>query len=198
MPSRLARLATSSSSASKPIAYAELVDAYPSASTEPRRNVSEAPSSTGAVASVRSPRTVVGSALTSSARTRATQVTTRPRAIAGSSSSGPMAVCGVNTPTRTACLDSRFRGEGTSGCGADEPELHRDGLDAELHQDGQVVRGQEALHLGDDTRLRLLRGRPVGVHDRSEEGPDVAALPVPVGRAHRAAVPDVEDGVARE
>src|SRR5215211_6313878 len=32
--------------------------------------------------------------------TRATQVTTRPRAIAGNSASGPIAACGVSTPMR--------------------------------------------------------------------------------------------------
>jgi hypothetical protein len=73
---------------------------------------------------------------------------------------------------------SRSRGHETELCGH--------GLDAQLHQEREVFRGQEALYLGDDLRLRLLGARPVGGLNRREEGLDrCAASPSPSARRGR-------------
>jgi hypothetical protein len=68
-----------------------------------------AASSSGAPVSARSPGGVVGgsrsaTAENESAETRTMRVPTRPRAIAGNSSSGPIAAWGVNTPIRITCV----------------------------------------------------------------------------------------------
>src|SRR5262245_41053578 len=79
-----------------------------------------------------------------------------------------------------------------------QPELGGDGLDAELHQELELVGRQVLLHPRHDCGVRLLRRRPVGRAHGLQESVDVAALPIEVTEPHRAAVTDEENGVAGE
>jgi RNA polymerase sigma factor (sigma-70 family) len=83
-------------SSSKPITYPDLVDAWPTTSTDSPASVLAASSRNGAAVSARSPSGVVGGSpsappVTDLSTTRRTRVTRRPGAIAGNSSSGPIA-----------------------------------------------------------------------------------------------------------
>src|SRR5262245_51522248 len=79
-----------------------------------------------------------------------------------------------------------------------QPELGRDRLDAQLHQELQLVRRLVLLHPADNGGLRPLRLGPVGVRDGLDEELDVAALPIPHLRPDRSSVTDVEDGILGE
>jgi hypothetical protein len=90
-PVRRDSLETMAASSSKPIAYAELVDAYPMTSIEPVARLSAAVSSSGDAVNARAPTGVGGPAVTLGAavsvETRTTAVTNRPGAIAANSTS---------------------------------------------------------------------------------------------------------------
>ena len=60
-----------------------------------------------------------------------------------------------------------------------QPELGRDRLDAQLHQELQLVGRLVPLHAPDDRGLRPLGIGPVGVRDGLDEELDVPALPIP-------------------
>src|SRR5215831_18517451 len=80
----------------------------------------------------------------------------------------------------------------------EQRQLFRDRLDAQLHQELQLVTRLIGLHSGDDGDFRPLRFRPVGPVNRLNERLDIATLPVPHLSTHGASVADVKDGVVRE
>ncbi|HKA27646.1 MAG TPA: hypothetical protein VKD88_09735 [Gaiellaceae bacterium] len=81
---------------SRPITYPDVVDAWPTTSTDSPASVSAASPSSGAAVSARSPSGVVGGSpsgptVTDLSATRRTRVTRPPGAIAENSSSGAVA-----------------------------------------------------------------------------------------------------------
>jgi hypothetical protein len=140
-------LETISDSWSKPTAYAEVVEAWPTASIE-SASILAASSRTSGWVSARSPAGVVGARLPAptsraSVGMRTTSVARRPGAIAGNSSSGPSAAWGVSTPIRItkSALGQRNR----------DPRV--------VHQ--PLVRGDDALARDDvpvDRPVRMPRG----------------------------------------
>ena len=80
--------------------------------------------------------------------------------------------------------------------GLHDAEARGDGIDAELHQELELVRGEKARHPLDDRRSGRVRLRPVCVANGVDKGLDVLPVLVEVCRRDGSAVSDVKGCVS--